>query len=246
MNRPVIYLLPGLLCDAAIWADQSAALGAFGDVRVPDFTGFDSIAAMASAVLADGPDRFAVVGHSMGARVALEIARRAPQRVQRLAMLDTGIHPLRPGEIEKRAELVAAAHAGGMQVLVERWLPPMVHPGSANAPFMTALREMVLRMSPEIHERQIKALVTRPETGAAIAAIDCPVLIGVGRQDQWSPLDQHEAMATRIAGARLVVFEDSGHMSPAEAPAQVSAALVEFLGPLAGGAGIGSKTVGII
>jgi pimeloyl-ACP methyl ester carboxylesterase len=161
------------------------------------------------------------------------VVRLAPQRVQRLALLDTGIHPLRSGEAERRDELVTAAYAGGMQLLVDRWLPPMVHPDRADAPFMPALREMVLRMSPQIHERQIRALVTRPETDSAIKAITCPVLVGVGRQDQWSPLDQHEAMAARIAGARLVVFENSGHMSPVEAPAQVTAALVEFLSPLA-------------
>lgn len=233
MNRPIIYLLPGLLCDAAIWAHQAAALGAFADVRVADFTGYDSIEAMAESVLAAAPDHFAVVGHSMGARVALEIVRRAPQRVRRLALLDTGIHPLRPGEVEKRAELVDAAYVDGMQALVERWLPPMVHPGKQGAPFMAALRDMVLRMTPEIHARQIKALVDRPETDSAIAAIACPVLIGVGRQDQWSPLEQHAEMAARIPGARLVVFEESGHMSPVEAPDQVSLALVEFLEPLA-------------
>ena len=97
---------------------------------------------------------------------------------------------------------------------------------------MPALREMVRRMTPQIHEWQIKALVERPETDSAIEAIACPVLIGVGRQDQWSPVEQHEEMAARIPGARLVVFEDSGHMSPAEAPGQVSDALVDFLRPL--------------
>lgn len=233
MNQPVIYLLPGLLCDGAIWTHQAAALGAFAQVRIADFTSFDSIGDMARAVLAEAPDRFAVVGHSMGARVALEVARQAPERVIRLGLLDTGIHPLRPGEVEKRDELVAAAYAQGMQVLVQRWLPPMVHPDREDAPFMPALRDMVLRMSPQIHERQIRALVTRPETDSAIVAIACPTLVGVGRQDQWSPLAQHEVMATRIAGARLVVFEDSGHMSPVEAPDQVTSALVEFLKPLA-------------
>jgi pimeloyl-ACP methyl ester carboxylesterase len=228
--KPTLYLLPGLLCDETVWAPQVAALAPLAEIRVADFRGFDSITAMAQAVLAAAPARFALAGHSMGARVALEIVRLAPDRVERLALLDTGTHPLRDGEVAKRRELVDLANGEGMAALATRWLPPMVHPDRvADEDLMRPLRAMVLRMTPAIHESQIKALLTRPDAEAVLPAIRCPVLVGVGRQDAWSTLAQHEAIAAAIAQAKLVVFESSGHMAPIEAPEAVTAALRAWL-----------------
>src|SRR5215468_7474810 len=141
MTKPTLVLLPGLLCDETVWAHQVAALSPIADVRVADFRGFDSITAMAQAVLAQAPQRFALAGHSMGARVALEVVRLAPARVERLALLDTGTHPLRPDETEKRQVLVDLAIREGMAALAARWLPPMVHPDRlADEALMAPLR----------------------------------------------------------------------------------------------------------
>ena len=104
-DRPAIVLVPGLLCDETVWAAQRAALERVGDVLTPVLWGLDSIPAMARAVLDAAPARFALAGHSLGARVALEAVRQAPERVERLALLDTGTHPVRPGE-----QLVPEAH----------------------------------------------------------------------------------------------------------------------------------------
>ncbi len=229
-GKPVLFLLPGLLCDETVWACQVAALGASAEIRVADFRGFDSITAMAQSVLVGAPRHFAVAGHSMGARAALEIARLAPERVTRLALLDTGAHPRSAGEAEKRQVLVDLAHREGMAALAARWLPPMVHPDRvADETLMAPLRAMVLRMTPDIHERQIKALLDRPDAEAVLPTIRCPVLVGVGRQDAWSPLAQHEAIVAAVPHARLVVFENSGHMAPIEAPEAVTAALRDWL-----------------
>jgi pimeloyl-ACP methyl ester carboxylesterase len=233
MDEIVLYLLPGLLCDEAIWRHQTTALGALGlRTQVPDFRHCDSIAAMARHVLADAPEQFALAGHSMGARVAIDILRLAPERVARLALLDTGTHPRRDGEAEKRQNLVDLARAEGMAALARRWLPPMLHPRRvADAALMAELTAMVERQSPEIFARQVRALLDRPDAQAVLGHIACPVLLGVGRQDGWSPPAQHEAMARAIPQARLVVFEDSGHMAPVEAPDAVTAALRAWLGP---------------
>jgi pimeloyl-ACP methyl ester carboxylesterase len=118
----------------------------------------------------------------------------------------------------------------GMAALAARWLPPMVHPDRvADEALMQPLRAMVLRMTPAIHARQIKALLTRPDAEAVLPTIRCPVLVGVGRQDAWSPLSQHEAIVAAVPQAKLVVFENSGHMAPIEAPAAVTAALRDWL-----------------
>lgn len=127
-SKPAVLLLCGLLCDAAIWQPQRTALRDLADMQVMDFAGFDSIAQMAAHVLAVAPPQFALAGHSMGGRVALEIMRQAPARVLRLALLDTGIAPRREREREERLALVRLAHAQGMQALAQRWLPPMLHP----------------------------------------------------------------------------------------------------------------------
>jgi pimeloyl-ACP methyl ester carboxylesterase len=225
-----LLLLPGLLCDAASWAPQVAAFAPGRPTQVADYGDADRITAMAEAALAAAPARFALAGHSMGARVALEVWRLAPERVARIALLDTGVHPVREGEAAKRHALRDLGYAKGMAAVTGAWLPPMVHPDRrGDAALMEPLRAMVQRFSPRRFEGQLEALLNRPEAEAVLDTVTCPVLIGGGRQDAWSPPAQHEAMATRLPHARLVVFEDCGHMAPVERPEAVTAALERWL-----------------
>jgi pimeloyl-ACP methyl ester carboxylesterase len=191
---------------------------------------FRSIEAMAEHILASAAPRFALCGHSMGGRVAIEVYRRAPNRVDRLALLDTGTHPTQSGEAEKRLALVNLARTQGMSALALTWLPPMVHPDlPRDGALMTALFAMVERMSPEIFENQVTALLNRPNADPVLPSIHCPTLVAVGRQDAWSPVAQHEIIAKAIVGARLRVFEECGHMSTLEAPEAVTSALAEWM-----------------
>jgi pimeloyl-ACP methyl ester carboxylesterase len=230
-QRPTIILLPGLLCDASIWDAQVRALEPFADVVVADVSQHDSITAMAHSALALAEGPVIVVGHSMGARVAMEMVRLAPERVVKLALIDTGIHPRREGEETSRQVMVDLAFNEGMEALADRWLPPMVHEGRINdRALMEPLKAMVLRATPEQHERQIRALLNRPDARGAIADIACPTLVMVGRQDRWSPLAQHQEIAALVPKAELVIIEESGHMSLVEQPEQVSDALLRWLG----------------
>jgi pimeloyl-ACP methyl ester carboxylesterase len=155
----------------------------------------------------------------------------APERVQKLALIDTGVDSRREGEETKRQVLVDLAFGEGMGALANRWLPPMVHADRVEDQALLApLREMVMRATPEQHQRQIRALLNRPNLVPRLAGIACPTLVMVGRQDRWSPLAQHEEMAARIPNAELVVIEDSGHMTLLEQPEQVSDALLRWLG----------------
>ena len=229
--RPRIVFLPGLLCDAEVFAVQVAALAPFADVAVADFTGCDSIEAMADVALDRLPGPVSLVGFSMGGRAALECVRRAPERVERLVLMDTGAAPARDGEAAGRMELVDLAHRDGMTALATRWLPPMVHVDRETDPALIGpLTAMVERMTPAIFERQIRALIGRPDARPLLAAIHCPTLVVVGRQDRWSPLAQNRELAETIPGARLAVIEDSGHFSPAEGPEAVAGALAGFFG----------------
>ncbi|WP_240540072.1 alpha/beta fold hydrolase [Salinarimonas soli] len=226
-----IVLLPGLLCDESVFAHQVEALRPYANAVVANLSEDDSITGMAERALAlrDGP--LVVIGHSMGARAALEMARLAPQRVARLVLMDTGAHPRREGEEVKRQALIDLADREGMAALAERWLPPMVHEDRVgDDALMAPLRAMVMRATPAQHARQIRALLNRPDARPLLPAIECPTLVMVGRQDRWSPLAQHEEIAAAIPDATLVVIEDSGHMAPVEQPRAVTDALLAWLG----------------
>lgn len=243
MSRPTLLLLPGLLCDHAVWTHQCAALADVADCLVPDYGLLDSITGMAEAVLAQAPaGPLAVAGHSMGGRVALEVQRLAPRRVQRLALLDTGADPRAagaPGEQERagRMALLALAQAQGMRVMGRQWARGMVHPAQLETPLFEEILDMIERKTPAIFEAQIHALLERPDARPVLAGIPGPLLLLCGRDDQWSPLARHEAMQQANPRARLVVIEDAGHMSTMERPAAVAQALAQWLQEPARGQG---------
>lgn len=223
----ITLLIPGLLCDAYVWEPTLKRIG--GDVLVANLSTQDSIANMAADCLALAEGPLAVAGHSMGARVAMEMARQQPERIVRLALLDTGIHPLRDGEPEKRQQAIRLAHDEGMEALAERWLPGMVWDGNLeNASLMQGLEQMVLRCDADLHARQIKALIGRPDASAHLSDITCPILLVVGRQDKWSPVSQHEDMLALLPEARLEIVENAGHFAPVEQPDTVANLLADF------------------
>ena len=225
-----LLLLPGLLCDDGIWAHQVAALAQYSPVAVPGFPGARSIRAMAEQSLALAPPLFSLVGHSMGARVALEVAALAPDRVERLALLDTGVHPPTAAEAAKRRALLAIARRDGIEAMVDLWLPPMVHPDRrGDAAFMAPLRAMAAAGGVGRYAAQVEALLGRPDPRPFLPTIRCPVLVGAGREDEWSPADQNRAIAAAIPGADFALFDHCGHMAPVEAPDQVTLALRRWL-----------------
>lgn len=232
---PTLMLLPGLNCDAAVWAPQVAALQGQANCVIPAWGLRDTLTAMARQVLDEAPtERFSMAGHSMGGRVALEVMRLAPQRVERLALLDTGTHPLAAGEAgEKeragRLALLKIAQAQGMRVMAKEWAKGMVHPDRIGGPIFEEVLAMFDRGSAAQYAAQINALLTRPDAAPLLPGITCPTLVLTGRQDAWSGPAQHEAMAAAIPGAQLVIVEDSGHMTTMEQPQAVSAALAAWL-----------------
>jgi pimeloyl-ACP methyl ester carboxylesterase len=235
MNKPTLMLLPGLNCDAAVWVPQVAALEGQADCRVPAWGLRDSLTAMARQVLNEAPtERFSMAGHSMGGRVALEVMRLAPQRVERLALLDTGTHPLASGEAgEKeragRMALLKIAQAQGMRAMAKEWAKGMVHPDRIGGPIFEEVLAMFDRGSAEQYAAQINALLNRPNAAPLLPTIQCPTLVLTGREDSWSGPAQHEAMAAAIPGAELVIVEHSGHMCTLEQPQAVSDALAGWL-----------------
>lgn len=230
-----LLLLPGLMCDAAVWAPQVQALSGRVQCVVPDYGLCNSIEAMAQQVLDSAPGpTFALAGHSMGGIVALHIMRLAPQRVERLALLCTSATPLAPNdagakEHAGRMAQVQLAQAQGMRALGAQCLRGMVHPDAQTSPMFDALLDMVERSNPTQFAAHVDALLNRPDATAVLPTIACPTLVLCGREDRLIRPELHHAMAQAIAPATLQVVEHCGHMATLERPAEVSAALDAWL-----------------
>ena len=230
-----LLLLSGLMCDAAVWAPLLPWVEAGAHCRIPEYSDARSVVGMAERVLDGAPATFALAGHSMGGRVALEIVRRAPERVARLALLDSGIRARPAGtagedEKAKRLALLAVARERGVRAMARAWAQPMVHPDRlADNTLIDTILDMFERRTADEFEGQIEALLARPDAIALLPAIACPTLVLCGREDAWSTPAQHEEMAALIDGARLAIVERCGHMTPMEQPREVGEALAAWL-----------------
>ena len=229
-GRPALILLPGMPLDAALWDHQLSHLADVADPQVVELADCESIATMADKVLAAAPDRFAVAGLSMGGYVALEILRRAPQRVDRLALLDTNARPDTAEASVTRREAVALARQGRYGQVIRAALPRLIHPGRmADEGFVRSVLNQMERVGVDGYAREQEAIINRPDSRPGLAAIRCPTLVVCGRQDVLTPPALHEEMAEAIPGARLVLVEDCGHLSAMEQPQAVTALMRDWL-----------------
>jgi pimeloyl-ACP methyl ester carboxylesterase len=223
-------LLPGLLCTPRLYAGQISELWTFGPVTVGDPTRDDSVAGIAQRVLANAPPRFALIGLSMGGYVSMEIIRQAPQRVMKLALLDTTARPDTPEQSAGRREMIALAHGGRFGEVPDRQYSILVAPPrQSDEELRRVVRTMAEQVGPEAFERQQTAIMNRPDSRPSLAAIRCPTLVLVGEQDALTPPDRAREISAAIAGSHLVTVPDCGHLSALERPDEVSRALVELL-----------------
>jgi len=229
-HEPALVAVPGLLLDQRLWERQTPLLGHDREVQVPLLRRHASIAAMAHAVLAEAPERFALCGLSMGGIVALEIVRAAPERVTRLALLDTQARADTAESTAGRREMLDLAQRRGFEPVIEQLLPRLVHPRLRDdAPTRRLLHEMAETIGLEGFEAQQEALIGRIDQRPNLPAIACPTLVLCGRQDALTPVDRHEEMAAAIPDATLVVLPECGHLSPLERPDMVTAQLRAWL-----------------
>lgn len=233
MTLPPLVLVPGLLCDAALWASQVATLREETPCWVADVTRDDTMAGMAHRVLEEVPyERFALAGLSMGGFVALAMVREAPQRVDRLALLDTNARPDTPERTQERLEFMALAQrASGFAAINRSLMPRLIHPSRfADESLVRAIDAMADRVGVPGYLNQQRAIMSRPDSRPHLGSIACPTLVLCGREDILTPLALHEEMAAGIPGAHLQIVDECGHMSTMERPAAVNAALRAWLG----------------
>jgi pimeloyl-ACP methyl ester carboxylesterase len=231
MREPLpIVLVPGLICSARLYAEQIPVLWPFGPVTIADHRQDDTMAAIAGRILAAAPPRFALAGLSMGGYIAFEIVRLAPERVTKLALLDTSARPDGPTGLERRRSLIALAESGRYPEVPELLFPAFVH---RNRHGDEALKRIVKTMAEEtgaeVFVRQQKAIMTRPDSRPLLSSIRCPTLVLVGDGDELATPTLAEEMAAGIAGARLVTVPDCGHLSTLERPQAVNEALQSWM-----------------
>lgn len=228
-TKPPVVFIPGLGCTAHLFASQIAALGPRRAIVV-DHSRHDRMGALAEAALDELPDRFALVGLSMGGYAAFEIMKRAPARVTRLALLDTTAYADTEDSLARRRTLIAAAGKGKLASIHAATYSRYVHASRAGGADLEAVvRGMLFETGAPAFARQMTAILTRPDHEPLLAAIACPTLVLVGDSDLPTPPDHARRMAAAISGAELVVLQDTGHLSTLENPDGVNAALVPFL-----------------
>jgi pimeloyl-ACP methyl ester carboxylesterase len=234
MTSVPVVLVPGLVCDATVWTHAAAALRARAPVTVASHDSLDSLGAMAEKVLREAPPRFALAGHSMGGRIALEVFRRAPERIAGIALLDTGTAPLAAGDAGEREktgryELLEIARTQGMAAMAARWVQGMIwSPRLQETALVDRVIEMFARSSAEVFAAQIRALLARPDASPLLPRIACPALVLCGEQDSWAPAARHREMAQKIPGAVLSLVPDCGHMCTLERPEAVTRAILDW------------------
>lgn len=226
--RTPLILIPGTLCDAALWRHQIDHLGDIADVSVADHTRHETMADIARTILDTAPPRFALAGLSMGGFVAFEILRQAPERVLKLALFDTSARADAPEMVQRRHDLTKLTHVGQFKGVTPRLLPSFIHPDRLNDEALCrTITEMAERVGPEAFVRQQAANAARPDSRPGLPRIACPALVVCGRQDILTPLALSEEIARGIPNASLVVIEDCAHLPTLERP-QAATSLMRY------------------
>jgi pimeloyl-ACP methyl ester carboxylesterase len=229
-NTMPILLVPGLVSSPRIYAPVIPALWRFGPVTIANHIRDDNMGAIARRILAEAPPRFALAGHSMGGYIAFEIMRQAPDRVAKLALINTQARPDTPEATARRRALMARAQNGEYHAVLDELFAGFVHPSRQGD---AALRQLVHDMGddvgPQAFIRQQTAVMSRPDSRPALAWIRCPTLVLTGDEDNTIPNALSAEMANGIHGAKLVILQDCGHLPQPEQPQATCDALAEWM-----------------
>jgi pimeloyl-ACP methyl ester carboxylesterase len=231
MDNPMpVLLIPGLGGSPRIYAPVVPQLWRFGPVTVANHIRDNSLGAIARRILAEAPPRFALAGHSMGGYIAFEILRQAPERVAKLALINTQARPDTPEASERRRVLMARVQAGHFHDVLDELFPGFVHPSrQGDADLRKLVHDMGDDMGADAFVRQQTTIMSRADSRPTLATIECPTLVLTGDEDNTIPNAMSVEMADGIPGAKLVIIPDCGHLPQPEQPRAAAAALVDWL-----------------
>ncbi|WP_029057884.1 alpha/beta fold hydrolase [Stappia stellulata] len=225
-----LVLLPGMMCDARLFAPQIAALCGRIPVMTLPVAGRETMTDLAAGILACAPPRFALAGLSMGGILAMEVVRQAPERVARLALLDT--NPLAETEEvrARRGPQIETVRAGGLDaVMHDVMIPNYLHDATDPRGIAALCLQMACDLGPEVFVAQSKALRDRPDQTETLRAYSGPSLVLCGRHDRLCPLSRHKLMHELMPQSTLEIIEEAGHLPTLERPEPTTAALVRWL-----------------
>lgn len=231
MAAPLV-MIPGLLCDAALWRPVLERFSAEREVMVANVTRDDSLDAMARRLLDEAPPRFALAGLSMGGYVAMALLRLAPERVERVAFLDTSGRADTPEQTERRKALMELARQGRFKGVTPRLLPLLIHPARMDDPELTGtIMRMAERVGQAAFLRQQTAIFNRIDSRPHLRAVTCPAIVVAGRDDALTPPDITSELAACVGpnGAELTLLDQCGHLAPLERPEETNAVLARWL-----------------
>ncbi|WP_298816195.1 alpha/beta fold hydrolase [uncultured Roseibium sp.] len=225
-----LVLLPGMMCDARLYGPQIAELSGEVPLHLAPVTGHESVRELAEDLLQNAPPRFALAGLSMGGIVAMEVVRQAPERVVRLALLDTNPRA-ELDEVKKgREPQIDKVRAGSLKdVMRDELKPNYLANGPRRQDVLDLCMDMALDLGAGVFERQSRALQTRPDQQDTLAGVTCPTLVLMGAEDRLCPLDRHELMHDLISGSTLTIVEGAGHLPTLEQPDAVNEAFKTWL-----------------
>lgn len=231
MKEPLV-LVPGLSCNAALYAPQWPALADGRPILVADHASHDTLSAIVGRLLDAAPPRFALCGLSMGGYVAFEVLRQAPERVTRLALLDTSAKPATPETNVPREQMIALAEKGAFDNVTTLLWQRLVAPARlTDEPLRLLVRRMADEVGADGFVRQQKAIMKRPDSRPVLARLSIPTLVLVGEEDEITPVAEAREMVKVNEGrARLAIVPGCGHLSTLEAPEAVTEELLRWLG----------------
>jgi len=224
-----LLLIPGLVCDAAVWGHQVAHLAEVAEVCVPPVTEGDTMEQMARIVLDAAPATFALAGFSMGGYIALEMLRQAPERITRLALLDTSARADTPKKAEWRSAALSACERGEFASVIEGMMPVLLHRDQQTGPLPRFVRDMVERVGVAAFMRRHRVIGMRQDSRDLLRAARQPVRSICGREDGMSTIAEHEEIATLAPNGRFSLIEQCGHMTILERPQAATALLRDWL-----------------
>ncbi|OSQ47869.1 alpha/beta fold hydrolase [Marivita geojedonensis] len=229
MAEPVVFL-PGMMCDARLFEPQIRAFSATHPVMVAPITQGQRIEEIASGLLPLLPAKFALAGLSMGGIVAMEILRRAPERVLRVALMDTNCLAETPQVAANREPQIVKVKSGKLtEVMRDELKPNYLAPGPRRPAVLQTVMDMAHTLGPDAFVRQSRALQRRRDQQGTLRRIHQPTLVLCGAHDALCPVKRHSVMAELIPHARLVVLDDAGHLPTLETPDETNDALWEWL-----------------
>ena len=225
-----LVLLPGMMCDARLFAPQTAAFSGRRTIVCSPMSQHASVAELATDILYHAPERFALAGLSMGGIVAMEILRQAPERVERIALMDT--NPLAEvDEVKARrfTQLVSVSEGRLANVMRDEMKPNYLSDGPNRDEIFRLCMDMALSLGPDVFLSQSRALMNRHDQTDTLRNAHLPALILCGRDDILCPVSRHALMADCLSGATLKIIEGAGHLPVLESPEETNAALACWL-----------------